>query len=128
LIDIPSVTGDEFEIGNSLAELLQRRGYQVEVQHVVNDRANVIATTGASPRVVLSTHMDTVPSFIASSEDDEFIHGRGACDAKGIIAAQIIAAEELRVAGVNEFGLLFTIDEETTSEGARAANEHPLAS
>jgi acetylornithine deacetylase len=72
--------------------------------------------------------MDTVPPFIASSEDDEFIHGRGACDAKGIIAAQIIAAEELRTSGVEEFGLLFTIDEETTSEGARAANEHPLAS
>src|SRR5713226_10298894 len=84
LIDTPSVTGGEFEIGNSLGELLSRSGYQVELQEVTDDRANVIATTGAPARVVLSTHMDTVPPYIQSSEDDEFIYGRGACDAKGI--------------------------------------------
>ncbi len=128
LIDVPSVTGEEWEIGNSLAELLQRRGYEVEVQEVASGRANVIATTGAPPRVVLSTHMDTVPPHVAASEDDDFIHGRGACDAKGIIAAQIVAAESLRAAGVDEIGLLFTVDEEATSEGAKAANEHPRAS
>jgi acetylornithine deacetylase len=76
---------------------------------------------------VLSTHLDTVPPFIESSEDDEFIYGRGACDAKGIIAAQIAAAEKLRAEGVNDIGLLFTVDEEVTSAGAKAANEHPLA-
>lgn len=127
LIDIPSVTGDEFHMGTSLAALLGRYGYQVEVQKLTSDRANVIATTGATARVVLSTHMDTVPPHIASSEDDEFIHGRGACDAKGIIAAQIAAAEQLRAEGVTEIGLLFTVDEEVTSAGARIANEHPLA-
>ncbi|PYS77694.1 MAG: peptidase dimerization protein, partial [Acidobacteria bacterium] len=79
LIDIPSVTGGEFEVGNSLGELLSRLGYQVELQEVADDRANVIATTGAPARVVLSTHMDTVPPHIASSEDEEFIYGRGAC-------------------------------------------------
>jgi acetylornithine deacetylase len=71
--------------------------------------------------------MDTVPPFIASSEDDEFIYGRGACDAKGIIAAQIAAAERLRGDGIDEIGLLFTVDEEVTSVGAKIANEHPIA-
>jgi len=127
LIDVPSVTGGEFEVGNSLAELLSRLGYQVELQEVADDRANVIATTGAPARVVLSTHMDTVPPYIASSEDEEFIYGRGACDAKGIIASQIAAAEKLRTAGATEIGLLFTVDEEVTSAGAKLANAHPLA-
>jgi acetylornithine deacetylase len=127
LIDIPSVTGEEFHVGTSLAELLNRRGYQVDLQEVENDRANVIATTGDQPKIVLSTHMDTVPPYIAASEDDEFIYGRGACDAKGIIAAQIAAAEKVRAEGVNEIGLLFTVDEEVTSAGAKALNELPLA-
>ena len=127
LIDIPSVTGDEFQIGTSLAELLNRFDYQVEVQEVEADRANVIATSGSPPRVVLSTHMDTVPPYIGSREDDEFIYGRGACDAKGIIACQIAAAEKLCVEG-HEIGLLFTVDEEATSAGAKAANKLPLAS
>ncbi|HEY6047178.1 MAG TPA: M20/M25/M40 family metallo-hydrolase [Pyrinomonadaceae bacterium] len=128
LIDIPSVTGEEFEIGNSLGELLNRLGYHVELQDIASERANIIATTEAPPRVVLSTHMDTVPPFIASHEDDEFIYGRGACDAKGIIAAQIAAAEKLRAGGVKEIGLLFTVDEEVTSGGAKIANDHPAAS
>ncbi len=127
LIDIPSVTGEEFHIGTSLAELLNRHGYRVELQEVEKDRANVIATTGDQPKVVLSTHMDTVPAYLAATEDDEFIYGRGSCDAKGIIATQIAAAERLRARGVNELGLLFTVDEEVTSAGARALNEHPLA-
>jgi acetylornithine deacetylase len=127
LIDVPSVTGEECEVGNSLGELLSRLGYQVELQEVADDRANVIATTGAQARVVLSTHMDTVPPYIKSSEDEEFIYGRGACDAKGIIASQIAAAERLRAGGVSEIGLLFTVDEEVTSAGAKVANDHPLA-
>ena len=127
LIDIPSVSGDEFQIGTSLAELLMRLGYHVELQDISDERSNIIATTDAAPRVVLSTHMDTVPPFIESSEDDDFIFGRGACDAKGIIAAQIAAAEELRADGAREIGLLFTVDEEVTSAGAKLANEHPIA-
>jgi acetylornithine deacetylase len=128
LIDIPSVTGDEFHMGTSLAELLGRLGYQIEVQEVESHRANVIATTGDRPAVVLSTHMDTVPPYIPASEDGDFIYGRGACDAKGIIAAQIAAAEKLRADGVTEIGLLFTVDEEVTSAGAKQLNAHPLAS
>jgi len=68
-----------------------------------------------------------VPPFITSSEDAEYIYGRGSCDAKGIIAAQIHAAERLRANGINEIGLLFTVDEELSSAGAQVANEHPLA-
>jgi len=128
LIDIPSVTGEEFQIGTSLAELLNRQGFHVDMQDISPERSNIIATTAAKPRIVLSTHMDTVPPFIASSEDDEFIYGRGACDAKGIIAAQIAAAEKLRADGFNEIGLLFTVDEEVTSAGAKVANNHALAS
>src|SRR2546430_8554684 len=127
LIDIPSVTGEEFQIGTSLGELLNRLGYHVELQDVSPERSNVIATTEAKPRLVFSTHMDTVPPFIASGEDDEFIYGRGACDAKGIIAAQIAAAEKLRAEGIREIGLLFTVDEEVTSAGAKIANDHPFA-
>lgn len=122
LIDIPSVTGDEANVGKFLADYLESLGYQVERQPVANDRFNVIATTREKPRIVLSTHMDTVPPYIESSEDEEKIYGRGACDAKGIIAAQIVAAERLRAEGVNEIGLLFTVDEETGSAGARVAN------
>ena len=127
LIDIPSVTGEEFQIGTSLGELLIRSGYHVELQDVSPERSNIIAFTRARPRVVLSTHMDTVPPFIGSDEDDEFIYGRGACDAKGIIASQIAAAERLRADGIDEIGLLFTVDEEVTSAGAKIANDHPVA-
>jgi len=127
LVDIPSVTGEEFQIGTSLGELLVRLGYHVESQDVSPERSNIIATTAAKPRVVFSTHMDTVPPFIASREDDEFIYGRGACDAKGIIATQIAAAEQLRADHINEIGLLFTVDEEVTSTGAKIANDHPVA-
>jgi acetylornithine deacetylase len=128
LIDIPSVTGDELAVGQYLSEYLERLGYRVERQEIASDRFNVLATTEARPRIVFSTHMDTVPPFIASSEDDEFIYGRGSCDAKGIIAAQIFAAEHLRRDGVNDIGLLFTVDEELSSLGAQAANKHALAS
>jgi len=127
LIDIPSVTGEEFQIGTSLGELLHRLGYHVQLQNISDERANIIATTEVPPRIVLSTHMDTVPPFIASREDDEFIYGRGACDAKGIIATQIAAAEKLRAQGVQDVGLLFTVDEEVASTGAKLANEHAVA-
>jgi acetylornithine deacetylase len=127
LIDIPSVSGDEGAAAQFLGQHLEGLGYTVEMQTVAGERQNIIATTGALPRVVLSTHLDTVPPYIASSEDGDFIHGRGACDAKGIIAAQIFAAEKLRADGLNEIGLLFTVDEELASLGARVANDHPLA-
>jgi len=127
LIDIPSLTGEELEVGEYLGKCLEELGYHVERQAVEGDRFNVIATTRESPRLVFSTHMDTVPPFIESSEDEEFIYGRGSCDAKGIIAAQIFAAERLREEGMNDIGMLFTVDEELSSIGAQAANQHSLA-
>jgi acetylornithine deacetylase len=128
LIDIPSISGDEAAVGNFLANHLEKLNYRVERQEIAGGRANIIAITNASPRVVFSTHIDTVPPHISSSEDAGYIYGRGACDTKGIIAAQIIAAENLRAAGVKEIGLLFTVEEETNSNGARLANTHTLAS
>src|SRR5215217_7215938 len=127
LIDVPSVTGDELAVGEFLATHLEQLGYRVERQEVETDRFNVIAATEAPPRIVFSTHMDTVPPLIESSEDKEFIYGRGSCDAKGIIAAQIFAAQRLRDEGMNDVGLLFTVDEETASLGAQVANKHPVA-
>jgi acetylornithine deacetylase len=127
LIDFPSVSGEEGEVGRFLASYLERAGWAVELQEVVEGRANVLAVAGGRPRVVFSTHLDTVPPHIPSGEDGEYITGRGACDAKGIIAAQVTAGEALRAAGGAEVGLLFTVDEELGSLGARAANSHPLA-
>ena len=122
LIDIPSISGEEFGVGEFLQSHLEGLGLSVVRQEVSTDRFNVFARTDRTPRVVLSTHMDTVPPFIPSREDDENIYGRGACDAKGMIAAQIEAAQRLRASGVSEVGLLFTVDEEQSSLGAQAAN------
>lgn len=124
LIDIPSVSGEEGDVGEFLADFLGELGYQVELQPVAERRWNVLATWERPARVVFSTHIDTVPPFIPSREDGDFIHGRGACDAKGILAAQVAAAERLRASDCSEIGLLFLVDEEMGSSGARAANLH----
>lgn len=127
LIDIPSPTGDERGVSDFLFSYLEGLGYSVERQEVEEGRANLIATLEEPARVVLSTHMDCVPPHIASAEDEEYVYGRGACDAKGIIAAQVMAAERLRAEGTTSIGLLFTVDEEMGSLGARAANNHARA-
>ncbi|MEJ7618768.1 MAG: M20/M25/M40 family metallo-hydrolase [Pyrinomonadaceae bacterium] len=128
LIDIPSVSGEERDVTLFLATLLTELGYAVETQEVTNGRANIFATVrGFAPRVVFSSHTDTVPPFISATEDERFVYGRGACDTKGIIAAQITAAETLRAGNFNELGLLYVVDEELGSLGARRANSHPRA-
>ena len=127
LIDIPSISDDEREVGFFLRDYLENLGWTVELQAVSANQNNVIAHLNDTPRVFFSTHMDTVPPFIAASEDEHKIYGRGACDAKGIIASQIFAAEELRKENIEDIGLLFTVDEEQGSAGARAANLHPIA-
>ncbi len=127
LMNIPSVSADEEAVGLFLRDYLQSLGWTVEMQAVEGCGGNVIAYLNDNPRVFLSTHMDTVPPFIAASETDEKIYGRGACDAKGIIAAQITAVEELREQGIEDIGLLFTVDEERASCGAKVANLHPIA-
>ncbi len=127
LMNIPSVSGDEEAVGFFLRDHLESLGWTVELQAVSANQNNVIAYLNAHPRVFLSTHMDVVPPHIAPTEDDEKIYGRGACDAKGIIASQIFAAEELRKQGINDIGLLFTVEEEQSSTGAKVANLHPIA-
>jgi acetylornithine deacetylase len=127
LIDIPSVTGEEGAAGSFLVSFLSDLGYRVETLPVNEKRFNVFATRNAPPTIVFSTHIDTVPPFISSSEDAEYIYGRGSCDAKGIIAAQVCAAERLRTQEFNEVGLLFTVDEEMASAGAQLANKHEAA-
>ncbi len=124
LVSIESVTGNEHACTDFLRGNLEARGFQVETQPVGEGRANILALQGR-PEVVLSTHIDTVPPFIPAGEDSEFIYGRGSCDAKGIIASQVIAAERLLAEGVHNFGLLFLVGEETLSDGARVANHSP---
>jgi acetylornithine deacetylase len=131
LVDIESITGNEERVGDYVAGLLEplfsRHGGRVEKMEVEPRRNNVLACIG-EPRVTLSTHLDTVPPFIPSSEDAEFIWGRGACDVKGIIAAMICAAEKLLEEGVRNFALLFVVGEEKNSAGAFHAARHPRGS
>ena len=127
LINIPSISDNEEQVGFFLRDYLENLGWTVELQPVSPNQNNVIAYLNERPRVFLSTHIDTVPPFIEASEDDEKIYGRGACDAKGIVASQIFAAEILRKEGINDIGLLYTVDEEQGSSGAREANKHEIA-
>jgi acetylornithine deacetylase len=125
LVDIESISGNEAAVGNYLYGELCRLGYQTKKMLVEGDRFNVYAVSPEQqhPAVVFSTHMDTVPPFISSSENATRIFGRGSCDAKGIIAAQIAAAERLRQQGIY-VGLLFVAGEERDSLGAKVANEY----
>lgn len=127
LIDIPSITGEEGAAGDFLASFLSDLGYRIETLPVSETRFNLFARRDEPATIVFSTHIDTVPPFIPASEDDDYIYGRGSCDAKGIIAAQIFAAEKLREQEFNEVGLLFTVDEEMASAGAQLANKHEAA-
>ncbi|MGA2509127.1 MAG: M20/M25/M40 family metallo-hydrolase [Candidatus Acidiferrales bacterium] len=131
LVDIESITENEGAVGaylhGHLAKLAAGSGGRVEKMDVEPGRFNVLATWG-QPVVTLSTHMDTVPPFFASREDAEFIWGRGACDAKGIIAAMVVAAENLLSEGVKNFALLFVVGEERNSAGAEVAARAPRGS
>ena len=127
LIDIDSTTGREQAAGDWLAARLRAMGYSVVEQPVGNGRRNIVATLDA-PIVVLSTHYDCVPPFFPSSVRDGRLYGRGACDAKGILAAQVAAAERLREQGERRIGLLFVVGEERGSDGADVANASPIGS
>src|SRR5579863_2678481 len=132
LVDIESITGNEAAVGNYLYGELCRLGYQTTKMPVEADRFNLYAIPEAesrkqAPAITFSTHMDPVPPFIPSSEDAHKIYGRGSCDAKGIIAAQVAAAERLRQQGIH-VGLLFVVGEERDSLGAKIANDHAPAS
>ena len=121
LIDIDSTTGREQACGEWLAARLEGLGYAVDRQPVAGGRFNVFARLDR-PAVVLSTHFDCVPPFFQSDVRDNVLYGRGACDAKGILAAQVAAAERLRASGERRVGLLFVVGEERGSDGAAVAN------
>ena len=141
LVNVESTTYHEAPAGEFLAGYLSTKGYVIERQPVpqpdpaknpsagTGPRFNVYASLpGVTPDIVLSSHMDTVPPFLGPCrEDADFLYGRGTCDAKGIIAAQIAAAEKLRAAKV-KVGLLFVVGEERDSAGAKVANQHPVGS
>ena len=131
LIDIESITPNEQDVGNFLWEYLNglasRLDGRVERMPVEPHRDNIFVHFG-EPVVVLSTHMDTVPPFVPSREDETQIWGRGACDTKGIIAAMINAAEQMLSSGRRSFGLLFVVGEERNSAGAVAAAKNPRGS
>ncbi len=127
LVDIDSTTGREGEACRWVSAWLRDRAYDVVNQPVAEDRFNVIATLNP-PDVVFSTHIDTVPPFFPSREIGGLLYGRGACDAKGILAAQLAALEQLRAEGERRVGLLVVVGEEHGSHGAHAANTRPLGS
>lgn len=123
IVDVDSTTGREGPVGSWLARYLGERGYRVTEQPVAEGRFNVFARLDAPPQLVFSTHVDCVPPFFPSRQDTGLLFGRGACDAKGILAAQIAAAERLRAAGERRVALLFVVGEERGSDGARVAND-----
>ena len=127
LVNMESVTGNESRVAHYLRDYLQELKFETEFLAVSGDRANLWAWHG-TPNVVMSTHMDTVPPYFPASEDENNIYGRGSCDAKGVLASQIGAAEKLLAEGTTNFGLLYLVGEETTSEGARKANQAPPGS
>ena len=128
LINVPSVTGQESEIAEFLIVFLKSQGSDIQTQNVLGNRKNVLATAGSKPRIILCTHLDTAPPYFAASEDEDHICGRGACDAKGIMASMIWAARELKDSGLKNIGLLFVVGEEADSIGAKKANDLDIGS
>jgi acetylornithine deacetylase len=122
LMAIESTSGNEHDVVAFAERLLNGRGWKTMRIPVAARRDCLFAAGSATPTVVFSTHLDTVPPFIAPRLEGETIHGRGACDAKGIAASMMVAAERLRDEGI-AVGMLFVVGEETSHDGAHAANE-----
>ncbi|MCA9001575.1 MAG: M20/M25/M40 family metallo-hydrolase [Planctomycetes bacterium] len=122
-IEIPSITGDEAHYGEALEAALKKRGFDVQRQEVEPGRFNLLARAGR-PEVVFCTHLDTVPPFFGARLENGVIHGRGSCDAKGQAAAMLFAGERLLAAGEDRVAFLFTVGEETLSDGAAYANRN----
>ncbi len=131
LVDIESITGNEAACGIALESILQgqatRHKGTVERLPVEGDRFNLYVSFGDAG-VTFSTHYDTVPPFIPSAEDETKVYGRGSCDAKGILASMVVAAERLLEAGHRDLALLFVVGEERGSAGAYAAERDPRPS
>lgn len=131
LLSIPSPTGHEAAVVDVVARWLIAREWNVTIQEVTPGRGNVWATRADAPgagSVTLSTHLDTVPPHVAPRIDNGRLYGRGSCDAKGIAAAMLAAADRLVAEGESRVGLLFVVGEEKGSDGARAANRLPTRS
>jgi acetylornithine deacetylase len=109
-------------MAEAVADVLRPMGFDVALHPVTSDRFNVLATLQSSPRVLLNTHLDTVPPWFGPRDEGDWLYGRGACDTKGILAAMIGAAQSLLQQGIDDFGLLFVVGEETDSIGAKHAN------
>jgi acetylornithine deacetylase len=120
LVALETPTGSEGPATEFLADTLRHAGYRVVRQPVTPGRENLYAYR-EPPALVFSTHLDTVPPHLPLTEDIESIHGRGSCDAKGLAAAMVAAAERLAAGGERRIGLLFLVGEENGSDGARAA-------
>ena len=131
LVDVESITGNEERMGNVLfdhvSELALKFGGHAERMDVEPKRFNVFAHWG-NPVVTLSTHIDTVPPFFPSREDETHVWGRGACDTKGIIAAMLFAVRDLLEEGTRDIAVLFVVGEERNSVGASAAARNPRGS
>ena len=121
LLTIDSTTGAESGAVDFVSKWLVAHGWNVMLQEVTRDRANIWASRNGRG-VTLSTHLDTVPPYFAPRLEGDHLHGRGACDAKGIVAAMLVAADNLATAGEHRVDLLFVVGEEKGSDGARAAN------
>ncbi|HET6797512.1 MAG TPA: M20/M25/M40 family metallo-hydrolase [Gemmatimonadales bacterium] len=122
LVALETPTGSEGPATDLLEGMLRRMGYQTVRQPVTTGRDNLLGYR-EQPELVFSTHLDTVPPYIPLSEDEQAIHGRGSCDAKGLAAAMVAAAEQLAAGGERRIGLLFLVGEENGSDGARAAGD-----
>jgi acetylornithine deacetylase len=122
LIDIQSPTENEKAVGELLDSELSRLGFEVRRYAVTDSRFNLYASAGGRPRVIINSHIDTVPPWFASREDASNLYGRGACDTKGVIAAMISAGLRLRERNIRDFAFLFVVGEETDSIGAKTAN------
>ena len=120
LMSIDSTSGHEQALMSAVADALAGRGWAVTRIPVSEGRVDVLATAGEAPFVTLSTHLDTVPPYLPPHRDAARLHGRGSCDAKGIAAAMLCAAERLRARG-RSVAMLFVVGEETTHDGAHAA-------
>src|SRR4029078_11032610 len=127
LLSIQSPTGGEGKIVEFVSRRLVSRGWNVTVQEVTPVHGDLLASL-AGGGVTLSTHLDTVPPYVAPKMDGERLYGRGACDAKGIAAAMLAAADRLADSGEEGVDLLLVVGEEKGSDGARAANHLPATS
>ena len=128
MINIPSITGDEMAMGEFLANYFRQLGMVVTKQEAATNRFNIFAHGEGhpNPSLIFNSHMDTVPPFFSAREDSEWIYGRGACDTKGIMAAILVAAQQLIEERITDFGVLLVVGEEVNHLGILAANQLKL--